>query len=97
MESFLYDESGRICGARVVDTLNGREKEIRAHVVINATGPWTDKTIAESRDETRPLLRPTKGIHIVVDSAVLPVNHAVVCFHPSDGRVLFAIPWGEQT
>ena len=37
MESFLYDESGRICGARVVDTLNGREKEIRAHVVINAT------------------------------------------------------------
>jgi glycerol-3-phosphate dehydrogenase len=97
MESFLYDESGRITGAKVVDTLNGREKEIRAHVVINATGPWTDDTIAVSRDKMRKLLRPTKGIHIVVDASVLPVNNAVVCFHPSDGRVLFAIPWGEQT
>ena len=97
MDSFLYDDAGRICGAKVIDTLNGKEKEVRAHVVVNATGPWTDKVIAESREEMRPLLRPTKGIHIVVDAKALPVNNAVVCFHPSDGRVLFAIPWGAQT
>lgn len=97
MESFLYDESGRMVGAKVRDTVNGQEKEVRAHVVINATGPWTDETIASSRETVRKLLRPTKGIHIVVNADVLPVNNAVVCFHPNDGRVLFAIPWGEQT
>lgn len=97
MESFLYNENGRMNGAKVRDTLNGKEKEIRAHVVINATGPWTDRTLSASRVPSKSLLRPTKGIHIVVDAAVLPVNNAVVCFHPVDGRVLFAIPWGEQT
>ena len=43
------------------------------------------------------MLRPTKGVHVVVDHALLPVEHAVVCLHPDDERVLFAIPWGEQT
>ena len=33
----------------------------------------------------------------MVDRAALPVNHAVVVMHPVDGRVLFAIPWGDQT
>jgi glycerol-3-phosphate dehydrogenase len=45
----------------------------------------------------RPLLRPTKGVHVVVEHARLPVQHAVVLTHPMDGRVLFAIPWGERT
>ncbi|RDV37638.1 glycerol-3-phosphate dehydrogenase [Bradymonadaceae bacterium TMQ3] len=97
--SFIKDEeSGRIQGAVVKDMLgDGGLKEIRAHAVINATGPWTDRTRALSAEPTSTLLRPTKGVHIVVDHARLPVNNAVVCFHPDDKRVLFAIPWGEQT
>ncbi len=97
--SFLKDEeTGRITGAVVKDNLaNGGLKEVRAHAVINATGPWTDRVRAMSSDQSAPLLRPTKGIHIVVEREVLPVNNAVVCFHPDDDRVLFAIPWGEQT
>ncbi|MFA9470854.1 MAG: glycerol-3-phosphate dehydrogenase/oxidase, partial [Deltaproteobacteria bacterium] len=43
------------------------------------------------------MLRPTKGIHIVVEREKLPVEHAVVLFHPTDNRVLFALPWGERT
>ena len=31
------------------------------------------------------------------DAERLQVENAVVCFHPEDGRVLFAIPWGPQT
>ena len=27
----------------------------------------------------------------------LPLRHAVVCSHPADQRVLFAIPWGDRT
>lgn len=98
---FLKGEDGRISGAVVEDTLHGAgTKEVRARVVINATGPWTDATRALSSipgQEHRRVLRPTKGIHIVVDAAKLPVQHAIVCFHPKDERVLFAIPWGDRT
>lgn len=94
--SFLKDEGGRVCGAVVKDQFTGDLKEVPARCVINATGPWTDRTIAMSREVASPLLRPTKGVHIVVDRDVIPVNNAVVCFHPDDRRVLFAIPWGDR-
>ncbi len=90
-------EGARVKGAVVEDTLSGTRKTILAHAVINATGPWTDRTIALSAPMDQALLRPTKGVHVVVDSQKLPVNNAVVCFHPDDGRVLFAIPWGDRT
>ncbi len=96
--SFVKDESSRVIGVVVEDQLGGGLKEVRAGAVINATGPWTDRTVSMSRPLTSgPLLRPTKGIHIVVSHDRLPVNNAVVCFHPKDGRVLFAIPWGDHT
>ena len=95
---FTRDEAGeRVTGALVEDAHTGERKAVEAHTVINATGPWTDRTIAMSKALTESLLRPTKGIHIVVEDKKLPVNHAVVCFHPEDGRVLFAIPWGDRT
>ena len=97
--SFLKDEeTGLINGAVVKDTLgDGGLKEVRASTVVNATGPWVDRTRAMSTETTTELLRPTKGVHIVVDRSKIPVNNAVVCFHPHDERVLFAIPWGERT
>jgi len=82
--SFLKNDEGRITGAVVRDELSGDLKEVHAAVVINATGPWTDRTIAMSTPAARSLLRPTKGVHIVVPREKLPVNHAVVCFHPDD-------------
>lgn len=89
---------GRIHGAIVEDLAAGAgtRREIRANAVVNATGPWTDRTIALTQPATH-LLRPTKGVHIVVDREKLPVNHAVVAMHPKDGRVLFAIPWGDRS
>lgn len=98
VESFLKTESGRVRGVVVEDVLGGGRKEIEARTVINATGPWTDRTIAMSKGSaSSAILRPTKGIHIVVEREKLPLAHAVVCFHPTDERVLFAIPWGDRT
>ncbi|MCO4744026.1 MAG: glycerol-3-phosphate dehydrogenase [Proteobacteria bacterium] len=97
-KSFLKSPEGRVLGAVVEDVHTGALREVKASVVINATGPWTDRTVAMSKPlATGGLLRPTKGVHIVVDAEKLPVNHAVVCFHPVDGRVLFAVPWGDRT
>ncbi|MFT7518198.1 MAG: glycerol-3-phosphate dehydrogenase [Kiritimatiellia bacterium] len=94
---FVIDERGKISGATVECQLTGERRALRAAAVINATGPWTDKVVAMHKALSKPLLRPTKGVHIVVKKERLPVNHAVVCFHPEDGRVLFAIPWGDRT
>ncbi|MGF1465920.1 MAG: glycerol-3-phosphate dehydrogenase [Sandaracinaceae bacterium] len=95
---FVQDEGGRIRGATVRDELVGREVEVPARVVINATGPWTDELLRlAGREGQAPLLRPTKGVHLVVHAQKLPLSHAVVCLHPQDGRVLFAIPWGDRT
>ena len=91
-----HDAGGRVHGVRVRDAHSGEEREISAKVVLNCTGAWTDMTRALA-GQAQPLLRPTKGVHIVVDRRRLPVNTAVVCFHPEDGRVLFAIPWGDHT
>ena len=95
---FVTCEKKRICGVVVKDRIGGGLKQVPAGVVINATGPWTDDTLALAGHGDAPdLLRPTKGVHIVVPREVLPVNNAVVCFHPDDGRVLFAVPWGDST
>ena len=91
--SFIRDENGRIAGVRTEAAHGGAEGELRAHAVINATGPWCDAV----RTGTTKLLRLTKGVHIVVPRERLPLHHAVVCAHPTDKRVMFAIPWGDRT
>jgi glycerol-3-phosphate dehydrogenase len=67
---------------------NGRAK-IRARAIVNATGPWADHV-----PHSAVKLRLTKGIHIVIDRARLPVPSAVVITEGK--RILFVLPWGER-
>jgi len=97
VDALTKDDQGRVSGVIVKNARDGSLREVKAHTVINATGPWTDEVLAMSGPRAGKLLRPTKGIHIVVDRERLPVEHAVVLFHPTDDRVLFALPWGERT
>ncbi len=96
-DAFMKDDHGRISGVVVKNIRTGELKEVRAHAVVNATGPWTDEVLSMSGSRSSKMLRLTKGIHIVVDAKKLPVNQAVVLFHPANDRVLFALPWGERT
>jgi glycerol-3-phosphate dehydrogenase len=97
VDALTKNDQGRVSGVIVKNVRDGSLREVKAHTVINATGPWTDEVLAMSGPRTDKMLRPTKGIHIVVERERLPVKHAVVLFHPSDKRVLFALPWGERT
>lgn len=99
---FTNDESGRTTGLLVRDTLEAGGEgsastpfEVRARVTVVAAGPWADDLL--SRRLGRKLLRPTKGSHLVLDRARLPLENAVVMTARRDQRVLFAIPWGERT
>lgn len=84
-----------IRGIELRDVLDpSRVANLRARITVNATGPWSDLVLRLlQRDQPPPLLRPTKGAHIVLDWARLPVRHAVVMTTPQDQRVIFAIPW----
>lgn len=97
VDALTKNEQGRVSGVVVKNARDGSLREVKAHAVINATGPWTDDVLAMSGPRTSKMLRLTKGIHIVVERERLPVQHAVVLFHPTDKRVLFALPWGERT
>ncbi|MDF1660586.1 MAG: glycerol-3-phosphate dehydrogenase/oxidase [Planctomycetota bacterium] len=70
---------------------------IQAKMTVSATGPWTDKLLSDFKLQEENRLRPTKGVHIVVDKARLPARHSVVMRSTDDKRVLFTIPWGERT
>src|SRR5437763_936491 len=74
-----YLRDGRsVVGASIRDLIGGATLEVRARVVVNATGPWLDRSLAPLRpDGARPLLRLTKGTHLVVPRAT---EHAHVLF-----------------
>jgi glycerol-3-phosphate dehydrogenase len=64
-------------------------------VVVNATGPWSDRVRRLEDGGVTPLLQPTKGVHIVVDRSRLDHRDAIVFTSPIDGRILFILPWGD--
>jgi glycerol-3-phosphate dehydrogenase len=71
------------------DRVTGARHELRARTVVNATGPWADLL-----PHSAVKLRLTKGIHLVVDRARIPVPSAVVITEGK--RILFILPWGER-
>ena len=89
----------RLAGAVVRDELTGATFDVPADVVVSATGPWTDEAFRALGHPplARPLLRLTKGVHIVLPQDKLPLHAAAALTHPRDGRVLFAIPFHERT
>jgi glycerol-3-phosphate dehydrogenase len=95
--SVVRDERGRVAAVRARDELTGHEKELATRSVVIAAGPWTDSVLgAVGEDFGRPLLAPTKGVHIVVDHARVPIERAITVT-TKDRRVMFAIPWRERT
>jgi glycerol-3-phosphate dehydrogenase len=60
-------------------------------VVVNTTGPWSDRLTSAVQTDVRRL-RLTKGVHIILPRRKLPLSAAVIFFSPTDKRPLVAIP-----
>jgi glycerol-3-phosphate dehydrogenase len=93
----LRTTDGRVCGAEVSDTSGEAEHtaEIKAKVVINAAGPWSDDLRVQVGAEAR--IRPLRGSHLIFKRERLPIQHAVTLLHPRDHRAMFGIPWEGVT
>jgi glycerol-3-phosphate dehydrogenase len=91
----LERTAGRVVGAVLEDRLTGERGVVRASVVVNATGPWTDQLRRLEDAGAAPLIQPTKGVHVVVDRSRLDHREAIAFTSPIDGRVMFVLPWGD--
>ncbi len=89
----LVKEGGLITGVTARDEETGREYRLRARVVINATGVFTDRVRHMDEPLAAPVIAPSQGVHLVLDRAFLPGDSAIMIPHTADGRVLFAVPW----
>ncbi len=93
----LVHDDGRVTGITCRDAETGREFELSARCVVNATGVWVDglrQDDARARGQVvNAIVAPSQGVHLVVDQSFSPGAHALLIPSTADGRVLFAVPW----
>ncbi len=89
----LLKEGELISGVVATDQETGEELTIKAKVVINATGVFSDEVIQMDEPHKKDMITPSQGIHLVLDREFLPNKYAIMVPHTSDGRVMFAVPW----
>ncbi len=92
----LKNGQNLIEGVEAVDAETGKKHVIRAKAVINATGVWADDIMHMDDPNAKKMIRPSQGVHIVLDKSFLQSEHAIMIPHTSDGRVLFAVPWHDR-
>ncbi len=92
----LLKSEGFVRGVMARDNESGREYEIAARAVINATGVFADQVRRLDSADAPPMIAPSQGIHIVLDRDFLPGKGAIMVPHTQDGRVLFATPWHNR-
>lgn len=91
--SLMKDGSNLVAGVRAVDEESGKEFALRAKSVVNATGVFVDEILHMDDAGAKKMVRPSQGVHIVLDSSFLQSKSAIMIPKTSDGRVLFAVPW----
>jgi glycerol-3-phosphate dehydrogenase len=90
----LLKDADRVTGAELVDTDTGDRCRVRAKVVINCTGVWTDDIQRLSGDRGRFHVRASKGIHLLVPRDRIASDTGLIM--RTESSVLFVIPWGSR-
>lgn len=89
----LVKENNKITGVLATDLENNEQYHIKSRTVINATGVFADHVMKMDRPGVRDLIRPSQGVHLVLDREFLESDHAIMVPNTKDCRVLFAVPW----
>jgi len=84
---------GKIVGVKCKDLENDLNFEVKAKLVVNATGIWTDELIEKYPDEIpNPLIRPTKGVHLQYRRKHIKNRMATIITSIIDDRSFFVLP-----
>lgn len=92
----LIKDNDLVRGVLLRDTETNEQFDLRARVVINATGVFADRIRALDEPHAPQLITASQGIHIVLDRKFLPGDTAIMVPQTDDGRVLFAVPWHDR-
>jgi glycerol-3-phosphate dehydrogenase len=91
----LLWQNGHVCGVLAQDLLQGDKLQIKARVVVNACGAWSEDLASKTGQKLK--LRPLRGSHLVLPRSSLPIRCAVISAHPEDNRPVFAFPFQGRT
>lgn len=97
MTEELPEGGRRVVGAYLLERDTGRRLEVFARVVVGAVGVWTDELLAmvgPGDGPVRPVVRQSKGVHLVIPRWAFPSATAVIARTPHS--VLFLLPWSEH-
>lgn len=87
---------GKISGVEAIDLESGKTYSIKGKAIINATGVFADEILQMDTPSAEKTIRPSQGVHLVMDKSFLPGNDALMIPKTDDGRVLFAVPWHNR-
>lgn len=87
----------KIIGARVRNSLTGKEFDIYAKVVVNAAGPFCDEVRMMADKDVQKIICPSSGVHIVLPDYYSPEGMGLIVPKTKDGRVVFMLPWLGRT
>jgi glycerol-3-phosphate dehydrogenase len=68
-----------------------RTAEVRARIVVNATGAWVDRLRGQIGAPAR--IRPLRGSHLIFPAWRFPAAQVISFLHPVDSRPVFIFPW----
>ena len=92
----LLTKEGKVVGVVARDMETNKEYSVQSRVVVNATGVFVDDILKMEDPDARALVRPSQGVHVMLDKSFLSGGNALMIPKTSDGRVLFAVPWHEH-
>jgi glycerol-3-phosphate dehydrogenase len=94
--ALVKNEKGLISGVKAREMVSGEEFEISARAVVNATGVFADNISKMDNPASVASIKPSQGIHLVIDRSFLQSDSAIMIPKTDDGRVLFCIPWYDE-
>ena len=92
----LKKTGATVNGIETEDALTHKKSTFTGKIVINATGVFVDDILKMNDPKSRNMVRPSQGVHIVLDKKFLNSESALMIPKTSDGRVLFAVPWHKH-
>jgi glycerol-3-phosphate dehydrogenase len=95
----VLSANGRATGVAFLEAGSGERMEVGADHVVNATGVFADRIRPEELlgEEDVPRIAPSRGTHVLLDQADLPMGKAACIVPAGEGRMIFSLPWYGRT
>ena len=90
------DRNDHLDGLTAQDAETGETYQVQAKAIVNATGVFVDDLLQMDQPAKKKMIRPSQGVHLVLDRSFLQSDHAIMIPKTSDGRVLFCVPWHNK-